>query len=134
MTIGRKEGLATREEIKLFTDLAADQIEMNVLYKTGIKILAPALLDALDNKVGDKLPEPWQTYAEDLITSVYVALQDKVITTEEVDDILDKVAAVLAAEIEIPLIDEADRVLAFEYLLKMLAVQVRIAIKERLKK
>jgi len=129
--LGKKEGLATREEIKFFVDFAVEETDLNMLYKTGIKIVVPALVDSLDNKVGDKLPEPWQTYCEDMITSIYEALQDKVLTDEEIDGILSNVATILAAEIDVPLIEEADEVEAFEYLMKYLAVQVRYVINKR---
>ena len=132
--LGKKEGLATRQEIKFLVDFAMGNVKLNIIYSTGIKLILPAVIDAIDNKVGDKLPEPWQTYTENLITSVYEALQDKVITDEELNQILEDVSQVLAAEIDIPLLEESDEILAFEYLLKFLAAQVRMMLNKRFKK
>lgn len=129
--LGKKEGLATRQEIKFFVDLISENFDFGFVYNTGIKLILPILIDSIDNKVGDKLPEPWQTYAEDLITSVYEALQDKVLSEEEVEEILSNVAKILAAEINVPLMEEADEVMAFEFLLKFIATQIRVAIKNR---
>ena len=132
--LGKKEGLATRQEIKFLVDLAMGNVELNFIYSAGIKLVLPAVINAIDNKVGDKLPEPWQTHTENLITSVYEALQDKVITDEELNQILEDVSQVLAAEIDIPLLEESDEILAFEYLLKFLATQVRMMLSKKFKK
>jgi hypothetical protein len=120
-----KVGLMTKDEAQFFGKLVAGEIPVNGVYKVVVNFALPALLNGLDDKIGDKLPEPWQTYTEDLITSVYNALQDKVLTDEEITTITDKVATVLSAEVHVPLIDEATELEAFQYLLKYIAATVK---------
>ena len=120
-----KVGLMTKEEGQFFGKLIAGEIPVKGVYKVALNFALPALLNGLDDKIGDKLPEPWQTYTEDLITSVYTALQDKVLTDEEISTITNKVATVLSAEVHVPLIDEATELEAFQYLLKYIAATVK---------
>ena len=120
-----KVGLMTKEEAQFFGKLIAGEIPVKGVYKTALNFALPALLNGLDDQLGDKLPEPWQTYTEDLITSVYTALQDKVLTDEEIAFITDKVAVILSAEVHVPLIDEATELEAFQYLLKYIAATVK---------
>ena len=119
--MGNKVGLMTPQEAKFFSGLIADASGLKGFNKIAMNFVLPALLDGVDNKVGDKLPEPWQTYAENLITSVYTALQDGNLSEEEVDAITDSVAKVLSAEVHVPLIGEDVELEAFQYLLKYLA-------------
>jgi len=95
-----------------------------------LKLVLPALINGLDDKVGDKIPEPWQTYTEDLITALYEALHDNILTEEEEYIILEKCAEIMSAEINIPLIKDEDEVAAFLFLLKFIAAQVRSAIRK----
>ena len=120
-----KLGLMTKEEAQFFGKLVAGEIPVKGVYKLALNFALPALLNGLDDQLGDKLPEPWQTYAEDLITSVYLALQDKVVTEEEIVAMTDKVATVLSAEVHVPLIDEETELEAFQYLLKYIAATVK---------
>lgn len=120
-----KVGLMTKDEAQFFGKLIASEIPVKGVYKLALNFALPALLNGLDDNIGDKLPEPWQTYTEDLITSVYTALQDKVMTDEEIATITDKVATVLSAEVHVPLIDEATELEAFQYLLKYIAATVK---------
>lgn len=120
-----KVGLMTKDEAQFFGKLIAGEIPVKGVYKLVLSFALPSLLNNLDDKLGEKLSEPWQTYAEDLITSVYEALQDKVLTDEEIATITDKVATVLSAEVHVPLIDEATELEAFQYLLKYIAATVK---------
>ena len=66
-----KVGLMTKDEAQFFGKLIAGEIPVKGVYKSALNFALPALLNGLDDKIGDKLPEPWQTYTEDLLTSVY---------------------------------------------------------------
>lgn len=123
-----KVGLMTKDEAQFFGKLIAGEVPVKGVYKVVVNFALPALLNGLDDKLGDKLPEPWQTYVEDLITSVYNALQDKVLTEEELNFITDKVATIFSAEIKVPLIDEETEVVAFQYLLKWIANEIKKAL------
>lgn len=120
-----KVGLMTKDEAQFFGKLVAGEIPVNRVYKSALNFALPALLNGLDDKIGDKLPEPWQTYTEDFITAIYEALQDKVLSDEEITAITEKVAAILSIEIHVPLIDEAMELEAFQYLLKYMAATIK---------
>lgn len=120
-----KVGLMTKDEAQFFGKLIAGEIPVNGVYKIALNFALPALLNGLDDKIGDKLPEPWQTYTEDLLTSVYNALQDKVLTDEEIATIADSVATILNVQIDVPLIDEDMELVAFQYLLKYIAATIK---------
>jgi len=126
-----KLGLMTKEEAQFFGKLIAGEIPVKGVYKSALNFALPALVNGLDDQLGDKLPEPWQTYAEDLITSVYTALQDKVLTDEEIGVITNNIATVLSAEVHIPLIDEEIELEAFQYLLKYLASTIKNVITKK---
>lgn len=121
-----KVGLMEREEGKFFALIIADQIPVKGVGGLAIKMALPLLINGLDDKVGDKVPEPWQSLIEDVITSIYVALQDNVLSDEEVNQILEKCTSVINAEIDLPLLEEADEATAFLFLLKFIATQLKI--------
>ena len=125
MDKNNKVGLMTKEEAQFFGKLIAGEVPVTGIYKMVVGFALPALINGLDDKYGEKLPEPWQTYVEDLVTALYNALQDKVLTDQEIADITDKVAKVLATEIHIPIVDEDTELEAFQYLLKYLAAMVK---------
>jgi hypothetical protein len=120
-----KVGLMTPQEAKFFAKLIADVSGLKGFNKIVASLVFPALLDGIDNKIGDKLPEPWQTYAEDLITATYTALQDGVLSDEEIDTITNSISAVLGAEIHVPLVDQEIEIETFQYLLKYLASTIK---------
>lgn len=122
---GTKKGLLTKKEEKFFGKLIVDEIYIEGLWKPIVKWTLPMLLGALDDNVGDKLPEPWQTHIENLITMVYDSMQDKIITKAEEDEILEYTAAVINAEVDIPYLDEEQEGLTFITLLKFLASVIR---------
>lgn len=128
-----KVGLMTNEEGKFFAKVIAEEIPVGSVWQTGLKLVLPSLINSLDDKVGDKLPEPWQTYVEDLVTILYNALQDKVVTEEEINQIIEKCSKVLAAEIKIPgnLIDESTEEEAFMFLLKFIASTIKKAFEDK---
>ena len=125
-----KVGLLTKEEGKFFAAIIADEIPVNGVGGLAIKMVLPMVLNGLDDKLGDKIPEPWQSLIEDLTTALQIALQDKVITDEEAAEMLDKCAVIINQEIDLPLLEEADELEAFMFLLKFIANQVKIWIKK----
>ena len=126
-----KLGLFTPEEGKFFAGIMADEIPVkNIFIKQGIKLVLPAVINGLDDKVGDKVPEPWQSHIEDLVTVTYLALQDKVISDEESDKICEKCAEILNEEIDIPLMDEDQEAITFLFLIKTLASIIKGALKK----
>lgn len=129
--MGTKVGLMTREESNFLAKVIADEIPVNGVYQMAIKYVLPILFNSIDDRIGDKLPEPWQTYTEELITGIYTALQDKVLTEEELDVLIDKVANVLNAEVNLPLLEENDEVVVFMYLLKFIAAQLKVILKKK---
>lgn len=126
-----KIGVLETKEGKLFAGIIADEIPVNGAWKLGLKMLLPSLINGLDDKVGDKIPEPWQSYIEQLTTSLYDALLDNVVTEEELDNILSKCSTIINLEIDVPLMSEEDEALAFMFLLKTIASLIQGAFKEK---
>lgn len=119
---GQKEGLATKEEIKILWKVASGDIGIPAVLKPIANIVIPNILDGLDNKVGDRIPEPWQTHCEQLVTLTVAAVEDGVITQEEVESIADYASQVLNEQIDLPLLDEDTEALIFMESMRMLAV------------
>jgi len=120
-----KKGILTKEEEKFFGKLIADEIHVEGIWSPIVKWTLPMLISAVDNNVGDNIPEPWQTHAERLTTMIHVSMQDKIITKEEQEDIINYTAIVINAEVDIPLLDEEQEALTFITLLKFLASVIR---------
>ena len=116
-----KKGIATKDEIKIFVKFVADAENLKGITRTIVTLVLPGLLDGIDNKVGDKLKEPWQTIAETLFTMLAEALEDNVILEEEATEIADYCARVLNENIDVPLIAEDVKAFIFQELLRLLA-------------
>lgn len=127
---GTKKGLLTKDEEKFFAKLIVEEINIEGLWKPLVRWTLPMLLGALDDNVGDKLPEPWQSHTEKLTTMVYESMQDKILTEAEQNEILTYTAEVINAEVDIPYLDEEQEGLTFITLLKFLASIVRKWAKE----
>jgi hypothetical protein len=119
---GKKEGLATKEEMKVLWKIASEKLPIPAILKPISNLVIPNLLDGLDNKVGDRIPEPWQTHCENLVTMVVKAVEDKVITEEEVEEIAAYLAIVLDEHIDLPLLGDDAEALIFLETMRMLAV------------
>ena len=88
-------------------------------------------INGIDDRFGDKIPEPWQSLIEDMVTATYLALQDGAITDDEIDGVLATCVAVINEKVDVPFIEEADEATAFMFLLKFLATQVKIWIQKQ---
>lgn len=122
MSNGKKAGLATKEEIKVLWQVASGVINIPVVLRPIANIVIPSFIDGLDNKVGDRIPEPWQTHCENLVSLTVAALEDKKITIEEAHQISDYAAVVLNEQIDLPLVGEDVEAVMFMETLRMLAV------------
>jgi hypothetical protein len=118
-------GLMTPDEESFFGKLILNELQLKGLSKIIASLAFPKILGSIDNNICDKLPEPWKTNAQDLVTAFYTALQDGNISDEEIASITDKASVVLSAEIHIPLIGEDVELEAFQYLLKFLASTIK---------
>ena len=134
MTLGKKEGLATKEEIKILWDLADDLIPIPGWLKPIVSITVPGIIDGMDNKVGDRIPEPWQTYCEDLITMTVEAAKDKKFTIEECEAIASYAAKVVDEKIDVPLLEDDIEAIMFLEIFRLLATSLYgMATKEKAK-
>ena len=122
MSNGKKRGLATKEEIKVLWQAASGVINIPVILRPIANIVIPSFIDGLDNKVGDRILEPWQTHCENLVSLTVTALEDKKITIEEAQEISDYAAVVLNEQIDLPLVGEDVEAVMFMETLRMLAV------------
>ena len=108
-----KVGLCTKEEAKFFGKLIAGAIPVGGMWKPIVSWILPTAIDTADDKYGDRIPEPWQGDIEKLVTMVYDALQDNVLSKEEEDAILEHCASVMNAHIDIPWFGEDDEAVIF---------------------
>lgn len=114
--------MATKEEIKVLYNAVSGELPIPTLLKPVANLVIPGLIDGLDNKVGDRIPEPWQTHCENLVTMTVEALKDKVITQEEVTRVLEYAAKVADDKIDIPLLADDTEAIVFIELLRLTSV------------
>ena len=126
---GQKQGLFTPQEVKVVWKLAADKLPIPVLLKPIANLFIPNMLDNLDNKVGDRIPEPWQTHLENVITMVVTALEDKEITEQEAKDIAVYCAMVIDEKVDVPLLDDDTEAVVFLETFKLLVALIYGAVK-----
>ena len=122
MTVGKKDGLATKEEIKVLYNVISGELPIPALLKPIANMVVPGLIDGLDNKVGDRIPEPWQSHCENLVTMVVTALEDKVITEEEVTEVMEYAALVADEKIDLPLLKDDVEAMVFLEVMRMAGV------------
>lgn len=120
--LGNKKGLVTKEEVKVLWRVAKGFIPMPKLVKPIADIVMPSLIDGIDNKYGDRIPEPWQSYLENLTTLVVKAVEDGVVTKEEAVEISDYAATVMNEQIDLKFFEKDTQLLIFVETLRMLAV------------
>jgi hypothetical protein len=119
--LGNKEGLATKEEIKTLWKIVSGELPIPALLKPVVNLVVPNILDGMDNKVGDRIPEPWQSYCENLITMVVKAVEDKVVTKAEAEEIALYAAKVSNEQIDLKILGNDIQALMFEELFRLLA-------------
>lgn len=126
-----KIGIFNRDEVDFLSSIVADQIPVNSFWKLGIKIVLPPLVDKLDDEFSDKIPEPWQTYAEEMVTLTVDVFKDKVVTDEEIDMVVAKCSDILNKEIDLPILEEEEEAAAFLFLLKFIAATIKGAFRKK---
>lgn len=119
---GKKEGLATKEEIKILWKVISGELPVPGILKPVVNMVLPGMVDGLDNRVGDRIPEPWQTHCENLVTMVVQALEDKVVTEEEVAEIMKYAAEVADTHIDLPLLNDDVEAMVFIELFRLAGV------------
>jgi len=119
--LGNKVGLATKEEMKTLWKIASGELPVPAILKPVINLVLPNILDGLDNKVGDRIPEPWQTYCENLVTMVVLAVEDKVVTKEEAAKVALYAAKVANEQIDLKILEDDIQALVFEETFRLLA-------------
>jgi len=119
--LGNKEGLATKEEMKTLWKIVSGELPVPVLLKPVVNLVMPNILDGLDNKVGDRIPEPWQSYCENLVTMVVKAVEDKVVTKEEAEEVAAYAAMVANEQIDLKVLGDDVQALVFEEIFRLLA-------------
>ena len=126
-----KVGILDSKEGKFFAGIIAEEIPVNGIWRQGLKMVLTSLINGLDDKVGDKIPSPWQEYTEELVTILYESLQDKVITEEEKTNILEKCSAIINEQVDVPLMNEQEEGLAFMFLLQSISSLIKGAFKKK---
>ena len=121
---GSKEGIATKEEMKVLWGMVSGKIEIPAILKPIANLVIPGILDGLENKVNEKIPENWQIICEDLVTKVVRIVEDGKITEEETKELGEYAAMVLDTKINIPLLDDTVEAVVFLEVFKLLAVML----------
>jgi hypothetical protein len=129
--LGNKEGLATKKEIKVLWKIVSGELPIPGILKPITNLVVPGILNGLDNKVGDRIPEPWQTHCENLVTMVVKAVEDKVITQEEVEAVMEYAAKVIDEKIDIPMLDDDMEAIVFMETSRLLAALLYSAFKKK---
>jgi hypothetical protein len=129
--LGNKEGLATKKEIKVLWKIVSGELPIPGILKPITNLVVPGILNGLDNKVGDRIPEPWQTHCENLVTMVVKAVEDKVITQEEVEAVMEYAAKVIDEKIDIPMLDDDMESIVFMETSRLLAALLYSAFKKK---
>jgi hypothetical protein len=119
---GKKEGLATKEEIKILWNVVSGEIPVPTLLKPVVNLVLPNMIDGLDNRVGDRIPEPWQTHCENLVTMLVKALEDKVVEEKEVKEIMEYAAHVANEKIDLPFLDDDVEAMLFIEIFRLASV------------
>ena len=131
MTIGKKEGLATRDEVKVLWKVVSGELPIPGILKPIANLVMPGILDGLDNKVGDRIPEPWQTHCENLVTMSVSAVEDKIITQEEVEEVMEYAAKVVDEKIDVPMLGDDVEAMVFLETFRMLAALIYSVFKKK---
>ena len=132
--LGNKERLATKEEMKVLWKIVSGELPIPGILKPIANLVMPGILDGLDNKVGDRIPEPWQTHCENLVTMTVNAVEDKIITQEEVEGVMEYAAKIVDEKIDIPMLDDDVEAIVFLETFRLLAALLYSAFKKKEKK
>lgn len=122
--MGTKEGLAEKEEIKVIWKLVSGELKVPALLKPVLDMALPSIIDGLDNRVGDRIPEPWQTHCENVVTMVVKAVEDKKFTQEEIEEISLYAAKVVDEKVDLPLLKDDVEAIVFIELFKVLSAGI----------
>ena len=133
MTVGKKEGIATKDEFKILWDLVDDKLGIPGILKPIAKLAVPGILDGIDNKVAERIPEKWQIHCENIITMTVKAVEDKVITKQEANEIAEYCAVVIDATIDVPLLNDDVEAVMFLELFRLLSTGLYSLAKEKLR-
>lgn len=128
---GSKEGIATKEEIKVLWGMVSGEIGIPAVFKPIANMIIPGILDGLENRVTEKIPENWQIICEDLVTKTVAVLADGKITEQEAVELGEFAAKVLDTKIDIPLLDDSVEVVVFLETFKLLSVMLYNAVNKK---
>lgn len=131
--LGKKDGLATKGEIKVLWKIAQDELPIPGWLKPILSITLPGIIDGIDNKVGDRILEPWQSHCEELVTMVVEAAEDKVFTKEEIEAIMVKAGSIVDERIDIEFLADDMEAIMFLELFRMLGAGLYAALHRKKK-
>lgn len=129
--MNKKEGLATKEEIKILWKLASGELGIPKVLKPVLDMALPSILDGLENKVSEKIPEPWQSHCENVVTMVVAAVEDKKVTEEEAEEMATYLATVIDEKIDIPLVEDEVEAAIFLQLFKLISMALYSVINKK---
>ena len=114
-------GILNKDQEKFWSDLLLDKLELTGWKGTLAKLGTPIIIRMIDDNYAEKIPEPWKSYATQLTTSVYLALQDGEVSEGELEGITDLIATIIDEKVDLPLLPEEDEIVIFKHLVKLLA-------------
>ena len=119
--IGSKNGIATKDELQILWKLVSGELGVPVIFKPLVNLIAPGIIDGIDNKVAERIPEKWQIICENLVTKVVVIVEDGTITEEEAQELGAYTATVVDTQIDVPLLEDDVEAVMFIELFRFLA-------------
>jgi hypothetical protein len=108
-----KKGILTKTEEKLWGRVIVSAFNFKGILKMIATVIAPLLLRIPDDKWGDKIPQPWQSYIEQLTSMISKAYADNVISTAEREEILLYCARIINTKIDMKVGSQQNQILVF---------------------
>ena len=122
--LGTKLGVMTKDEVKLFWKMGSKALPIPKIARPFVDMVAPGIIDGIENRVTERLPEVWQVHIENLTTFLGRALDDNVITKEEAVEISVYVGKVVDEKIDLTFLDDDIEAVMFVELFRVIAVGI----------
>ena len=116
-----KKGILTKVEEKLWGKVIVSAFNFKGIIKMIATPIAPLLLRIPDDKWGDKIPEPWQSYIEQLTSMISKAFDDNKISSAEREEILLYCARIINTKIDMKIGSQQNQILVFYTIMQWIA-------------
>ena len=114
-------GILNTAQEKFWSDLLLEKLSLSGWKGLVAKLGVPVVIRMVDDQYAERIPEPWKSYATQLSTSLYLSVQDGVVTDEELVGMTDLIATIIDTKVDIPMVSDEDEILIFQQTVKLLA-------------